>query len=101
MAFLEYMLAALLGTAGVASAGGTPGGSLTRSFTADAVTQPDGGTEGLLGQDTGGTTSKTTRGTHPFWRPGYYGRHHAQARRSHKGGTHRKLTTSGKKAKKS
>jgi hypothetical protein len=47
MAFLEYMLAALLGSAGVASPGGTP----ARTFTAEAVTQPSGGTEGLLGQN--------------------------------------------------
>ena len=100
MAFLEYMLVALLGTAGAAAPGGTPGSPLTRNFTADAVTQPGGGTEGLLGQDTGGTTTKKNPSVHPFWRPGYYGRRHVQARRSHKGHTHGKVY-SGKKATKS
>ena len=47
MPFLEYILLALLGTAGAA----TPGGPVTDTFTADALTQPSGGTEGLLGQN--------------------------------------------------
>ena len=46
MAFLEYMLVGLLGSAGAASPG-TP----ARTFTAEAVTQPSGGTEALLGQN--------------------------------------------------
>jgi hypothetical protein len=46
MAFLEYMLVGLLGSAGAASPG-TP----ARTFSAEAVTQPSGGTEGLLGQN--------------------------------------------------
>ena len=46
MAFLEYMLVGLLGTAAV-----SPGGAPARTFTAEAVTQPSGGTEGLLGQN--------------------------------------------------
>ena len=53
MAFLEYMLLALLGTVGTASPE-TP----TRALAADAVTQPGGGTEGVLGQATGGSRGK-------------------------------------------
>ena len=46
MPLFQYVLVALLGTAGTASPG-TP----ARTFTAEAVTQPSGGTEGLLGQN--------------------------------------------------
>ena len=75
MPFLEYMLLALLGTASA-----TPGATPSRAFTADAVTQPGGGTEGVLGQAGGGTTGKA--GT------GRKGRSHARRhhRRGHKGG---------------
>ena len=92
MAFLEYMLVALLGSAGAAAPGGTPGEPSTRTFTADAVTQPSGGTEGLLGQATGGSTDKQA-GT------GRKGRVHLEARRHHRRGhRHGKVITSGKKA---
>jgi hypothetical protein len=96
MAFLEYMLLALLGSAGAAAPGGTPGGSLTRTFTADAVTQPSGGTEGLIVQATGGSTDKQA-GT------GRKGRRHTEARRRHhrRGHRHGKVYESGKKATKS
>ena len=80
MAFLEYMLLALLGTAGAATPGGTP----ARTFTADAVTQPSGGTEVLLTQDT--PPKKSSR--------------HREARRRHRGHRHGKDLT-GKKATKS
>jgi hypothetical protein len=46
----EYVLLALLGSAGAVSPVGAP----TRTFTADAVTQPSGGAEGLPGQAPGG-----------------------------------------------
>jgi hypothetical protein len=46
MPFLEYVLLALLGSAG----GATPAGTPARTLTADAVTQPSGSTEGLFGQ---------------------------------------------------
>jgi hypothetical protein len=92
MAFLEYMLLALLGSAGVAAPGATSGVPLTRTFTADAVTQPSGGAEGLLGQATGGSTDKQA-GT------GRKGRHHLEARRRHRRGhRHGKVYESGKKA---
>ena len=88
MAFLEYMLLALLGSAsatpGVAS--GTPS---TRTFTADAVTQPSGGTEGLLGQKKPGEDKEA--GT------GRKGRSHAR-RHHRKGHRHGKVYESGKKA---
>ena len=103
MAFLEYMLLALLGTAGAA----TPG-PVTRTFTADAVTQPGGGTEGVLVQATGGSPGKQA-GT------GRKGRHHVAARRhglpsdyneasrrhTRKGHRRGKVYESGKKATKS
>ena len=61
MPIIEYMLLALLGSASAATPGGTPAGPLTRTLTADAVIQPNGGTEGLLGQATGGTTGRKGR----------------------------------------
>jgi hypothetical protein len=91
MPFLEYMLLALLGSAGAA----TPSEAPTRTFTADAVTQPSGGTEDLLAQATGGSPGKQA-GT------GRKGRHHAEARRHHRRGhRHPKVYESGKKATKS
>jgi hypothetical protein len=63
MPFFEYMLLAILGSAPAAIPGATP----ERTITADAVTQPTGGTPvdvnagiGLLGQDTGGSTDAGT-----------------------------------------
>jgi hypothetical protein len=91
MPFFKYVLLAILGSAG-ATPGGTAGSPLTRTLSADAVTQPSGGTESLLGQATGGSTDKQA-GT------GRKGRHHVEARRQHrKGHRHDKvLTTGGKK----
>ena len=86
MAFLEYMLLALLGSASAATPGATP----SRSFTADAVTQPSGGAEGLLGQATGGSPGKQA-GT------GRKGRSHAR-RHHRRGHRHGKVYESGKKA---
>jgi hypothetical protein len=97
MAFLEYMLLALLGSAGAAAPGGTPVVPVARTFSADAVTQPTGGTEGegisVLGQCTGRGIFKTSgasgkKSTNP------------QAARKHyrRGHRHAKVTTSGKKA---
>jgi hypothetical protein len=87
MPFLEYVLIALLGSAGAAVPGGTPGGASTRILTADIVTQPGGGTEGLPGQATGGSSDKQA-GT------GRKGRHRTHYRR---GKGHRAFD-SGKKA---
>ena len=79
MPFVEYMLLAILGSAGAAAPGATPGGPSTRTFTADAITQPIGGTEGegyfnagisLLAQAGGGTTGKKPA-------------HHLESRRHH------------------
>jgi hypothetical protein len=81
MAFLEYILVVLLGSAGTANPGATP----TWAFTADAVTQPSGGTEGVLVQATGGSPGKQA-GT------GRKGRSHA--RRHHRTG-HRRTKTGG------
>jgi hypothetical protein len=86
MAFFEYILVALLG-----SASATPGGTPGRTLTADAVTQPSGGAEGLLGQATGGSTDKHAgTGRKPGYRRGYWQRHYAHGRRHHKGHTPRK-----------
>jgi hypothetical protein len=63
MPLLEYMLLAILGSATPA----IPGATTARTITADAVTQPSGGTTGdlttgigLLRQDTGGSTDAGT-----------------------------------------
>jgi hypothetical protein len=87
MAIFEYVLVALLGSASAATPGGTPAGT----FTADAVTQPSGGAEGLLGEATGGNADKHAgTGRKPRYRRGYWQRHYAQGRRHHKGHTRRK-----------
>jgi len=96
MAFLEYMLLALLG-----SAGATPAGP-ARTFTAGAITQPDGGTDGqgdinagmdLIGQDTGGCKT----GARPTGGKGEYNHGHMShtrtARHHRRGHTHGKTTT--------
>ena len=58
MPIIEYMLLALLGTAGAAAPGGIPSRLSTRTLDVDVVTQPKGGTAGLPGQDTGGDKDK-------------------------------------------
>jgi hypothetical protein len=83
MAFLEYLLAVLLATAGAAS----PGTS-ARTFTAEAVIQPGGGTESLLAQTGGPTKGKTPIAADT----GRKGRSHA--RRHHKGHTRARVTGS-------
>jgi len=89
MPLFEYMLLAILGSAPAATPGGTP----ARTITADAVTQPSGGTIGdltagigFLRQDTGGSTDrgtgkKPTTGKKPLEHT-RSARHH---RRAHKG----------------
>jgi hypothetical protein len=42
MAYLEYILLALLGSTGVAAPAATPGDSSTSALNADAITQPNG-----------------------------------------------------------
>jgi hypothetical protein len=79
MPIIEYMLLALLGSASAATPGGTLGGPLTRTLTADAVSQPNGGTEGLLGQATGGCSGSRklpTTGKKPL--------EHARSMRHHR-----------------
>jgi hypothetical protein len=84
MALLEYMLLALLGSAGAA----TPGGPVTRTFTADSVTQPSGGTEcegiGLVGQVIKGSRENVDK----------KGRHQVEARRRRRAHKQRKVTDS-------
>jgi hypothetical protein len=75
MAFLEYMLLAFLG-----SASATPAGMPARNFAADAVTQPSGGTEGLLVQCTTGSPGKQA-GTGRKHRVHTAARHHRKGRR--------------------
>ena len=90
MPVFEYVLVALLGAAGATSPE-TPGGPSMRTLTADIVTQPSGGTEGLLGQATGGSTDKQA-GT------GRKGRSHVEARRRrHRRHRHTRVNTTGKK----
>ena len=83
MAFLEYMLLALLG-----SAGATPAGTPVLTVTADAVTQPSGGTGcegiGLVGQVLKGSRENVDK----------KGRHQVEARRRRRGHKQRKVTGS-------
>ena len=91
MPLLEYVLLALLGSVGTATPGATLGGAPARTLTADAITQPSGGTEALLGQATGGSTDRHA-GT------GRKSVHHTAARRHYRRGhRHAKVTTGGKK----
>ena len=89
MPVFEYVLVAFLGAAGATSAE-TPGGSSMRTLTADIVTQPSGGTEGLLGQATSGSPGRQA-GT------GRKGRRHVEARRRHRRHRHTRVNTIGKK----
>jgi hypothetical protein len=67
VAFVEYILVALLGSVGAAAPGGSNSGSSVRTFDADAIAQPSGGAAGegylsagivLPGQATGGSPGK-------------------------------------------
>jgi hypothetical protein len=93
MPFIEYMLVALLGS-GAAIAGETSSSPSPQTFNADAVTQPSGGTEGLLAQATGGSPGKQA-GT------GRKGRVHTSTRHHRRGHRRGKVYESGKKATKS
>lgn len=87
MPIFEYVLVALLGSAGAVTAVEEPTGTSMRTLTADIVIQPGGGS-----QATGGSPGKQS-GT------GRKGRRHSLARRRyHKGRRHSKVTTEGKKA---
>jgi hypothetical protein len=94
MPIFEYVLLALLGATGAATPAETPGGPSMRTLTADIVTQPNGGTEGLSGQATGGSPGKQA-GTGRKGRHLEKGRHH---RRRHR---HRRVNETGKKPSKS
>lgn len=93
MQFLEYMLLALLGSAGAATPGGTPGSPSMRTIPADAVSQPSGGTGELPGQATGGSSDKQA-GT------GRKGVRHAARKHYRKGHRHTKVITGNKASKK-
>jgi hypothetical protein len=87
MPVIEYMLLALLGTAGAAAPGGIPSSPSTRTLDADAVTQPNGGTAGLLGQATSGSPGKRSgSGGHVGGRSGRGKVRTAGARRHHRRG---------------
>jgi hypothetical protein len=102
MPVFEYVLLALLGSAGAAAPGTTPENPAMRTITADAVTQPSGGADGdgnfsagtgLPGQATGGSPGKQA-GT------GRKGRSHLAARKpNRRGHKHTKLITGGRKHK--
>jgi hypothetical protein len=94
MRFIEYILAAVLGSAGVATAG-TPGEPSTRTLTADAITRPSGGAKGLFGRNPGGDPDRPDKvvGT------GRKGRLHARrGRRTTRKTGNTAATTNGKKA---
>ena len=95
MPFLEYMLLAFLGSAPATVVGGTsPAAAPARTITADAISQPGGGTAGdlnaglaFVGQDTGGSTDrrKPETGKKPLEHT-RSARHHRRGH-AHKGGT--------------
>ena len=92
MRFIEYILAAILGSNGIATA--EPTSPATRTLTADAITQPRGGIEGSSGQKkparNGSQQSiKKLGGSHGDDTP----TERARTRRTHKG-RHAKLATS-------
>jgi hypothetical protein len=96
MAFVEYILLAVLGSTG-AAASGAPSSPSIRTLDADAIAQPSGGAAGecyvnagIALQATGGSTDKGA-GT------GRKGRHPQSARRSHRAHRrhHRTSHTSG------
>jgi hypothetical protein len=98
MPVFEYVLLALLGSAGAAAPETTPGNPAMRTIAADAITQPNGGAEGnsslgagigLPGQATGGSPGKQA-GT------GRKGKTHF-ARRHRRGHRHTRTATTGKK----
>jgi hypothetical protein len=97
MRFVEYLLLALLGSAPAAAPGATPGGppaTLPRTVTGDAVTQPSGGSEGSLGQQTVGSRDKRSgpggnvraagtgrKGVHPQAATKHYKKGHRHAKK--------------------
>jgi len=89
------VLLAVLGSAGAVSPVGAP----TRTFAADAVTQPSGSAESLPGQSPGGDPDRPRKGAGTGRKSRYHaetGRHH---RRGHRHGKVIKHATgSGKKA---
>jgi len=102
MPFVEYILLAFLGSAPATIAGRASSGTAsTRIITADAVSQPGGGTAGdlnagvaLVGQAGGGSTDskRPTTGKKPL--------EHTRSRRHHRRGHAHQggAATSGKKA---
>lgn len=98
MAFVEYILLALLGSTAASAPVGTPGSPAIRTLDAGAITQPSGGAAdggdvnagiGLLGQGTTGTPGKQAD-------TGRKGRHKLEARRHRVPRRHHKATKSGK-----
>lgn len=79
MAFLEYMLLALLG-----SASATPAGTLARTFTADAVTQPGAGAEGEPGSIGTGRVADYNHGKMDSRHHTKTARHHRRTRKGRK-----------------
>ena len=91
MPIFEYVLAALIGVTGAATLP-EAGSSSVRTLTAEVISQPVGGTEGLVGQATGGSPGRQA-GT------GTRGRHHRTRR--HRRHRHTKVNETGKKPSKS
>jgi hypothetical protein len=87
MPLAEYFLLALLGSTPLAT-----GGTVTRNFDADALTQPAGGTPSEAGSTIGGSSATNTvantnkAGT---------GKAHKGGRKGHKGGKKGKKSSGG------
>ena len=103
MAFVEYLLLAVLGSTGAAASGGTPSSPSTRTFDADAIAQPSGGaaveerfvaTTGMSAQATGGSTGKQTGGKKPVRNK--LARRHHRTTNKHSGATGNAKSPTGK-----
>jgi hypothetical protein len=81
MAFIEYVLVALLGSAGAAAPAATPGGGAsTPVFNADSIAQPDGGVGGGYFQKKPGKEPRHDSEVKTSHRRHHKGRHHRHPR---------------------
>jgi len=86
MAYLEYILLALLGPTGASAPAGTPGGASTPILNADSITQPNGAVSGYS-QKKPANTSVTRKGREKVAAdaaPRNMGRHSKTRKRHHR-----------------
>jgi len=85
MAYLEYILLALLGSTGAAAPAGTPGGESTPILNSDAITQPNGAVSGYSQKKPvkTDTTQKGREKVADHSAPRNMGRHSKRRKRRH------------------